>query len=42
MYEFVAVSIGLFLLAIASDLGGPDPVMKTELVSKPLIVVQLR
>jgi hypothetical protein len=42
MYEFLGISMGLLLLALANDIGAPDPVMKTDFVSKPLFIVALR
>lgn len=42
MYEFTGIALGLLLLAVASEIGSPDPVVKRDFASKPLIVVAIR
>jgi hypothetical protein len=42
MYEFTGLALGLFLLAIASGIGGADPVVKRDFATKPLVIVALR
>jgi hypothetical protein len=42
MYEFTGIALGLLMLAIAGGLGGPDPVVKRDFATKPLIIVALR
>ena len=42
MYEFLGITVGLLLLAVASELGGTDHVVKRDFAPKPLVVVALR
>ena len=42
MYEFLGITLGLLLLAVASELGGPDHIVRHDFATKPLVVVALR
>ncbi len=42
MHEFFGIAAGLILLALANELGGPDPVLKTDVAPRPVMIVSGR